>query len=115
MGTLLQLMTLPAACMLLTLVRHGGASAMITALCRWVAMGAVRHAACATSATPAGAHPPVKAGKSIRVPPPAAVNRLGPSKDARVSRNPPPPRGSSDASPRLRRLRSRWVIGNAAT
>jgi hypothetical protein len=78
-------------------------------------MGAVRHAACATSATPAGAHPPVKAGKSIRVPPPAAVNRLGPSKDARVSRNPPPPRGSSDASPRLRRLRSRWVIGNAAT
>jgi hypothetical protein len=114
MGTLLQLMRLPAACMLLTLVHHGGTSAIISALCRWVAIGAVRHA-CATSATPGGAHPPVKLGKSIRMPPPAAVNRLAPSKDARVTRNPPPPRGSSDASPRLRRLRSRWVMGNTAT
>ena len=115
MSTLLQLMALPAACMLLTWVRHGGASALMTTLCRWVAMAALRRAAYGTLTAPVCANATAKSGKAARVSPPAAVNRLGPSRDARIPRNPLLLRGSSDASPRLRRMRPRWVDGDVAT
>jgi hypothetical protein len=115
MGTLLQLMALPAACMLLTWARHGGASAVVTALCRLVATAAVRRAAYSTLTTPAGANPTAKIGKSVRLSLPAAASRLGPSKDAQAPRNPPLLRGSGDASPRLRRMRPRWANGSVAT
>jgi hypothetical protein len=116
MGTLLQLMALPAACMLFAWTRNGCANAVATALCRLVAMAAVRHAARAGFATPATATAAAKAGKAMRTEVPSGVARHGP-KDGRIPRNPVPPRGEKidDTAPRLRRMRSRWALGNLAT
>ena len=66
MGSLLQLMTLPAACMAFLWARRYGATAVANVLCGMVAMIAMRDTARARVVRAAARNGTKKAGKGVR-------------------------------------------------
>jgi hypothetical protein len=111
MGSLMQLMALPAACMLFAWMGRGGANAIARLLCKLVAMMAVgdatRGRVVARAAMGTKTFKAARASGSL-----VAVGRSAP-KDGRIARNPVPPRtGIVDPLLRMRRLRPRLAAGS---
>lgn len=120
MGALLQLMALPAACMLFAWARHSGVSAVTLALCRLVATAAVRAAPRARIvprvALRAAATKTPKAGKAVRSRTVAGTPRRGEPDDPLACGSISPRAvGIDDSSSRMRRVPPRWVIAPIAT
>ena len=101
MGSLIQLMGLPAACMLFAWMGRGGAEAIATLVCRLVAKMALT-ATALRPVPPSGS----KAGKSSRASGSAAAMRRCLPKDGRSARTPPVPRTAA-VEPLLRVRRPR--------
>jgi hypothetical protein len=114
MGVLLQLMALPAACMLFAWTRRGGGNPVALALRRMVALLAVHdimRERIAGGGAPASTR---SAGKVVRLAvSPGAAHRTM-AKAGRLSRNASPPRVAAIDDPqlRMRRIRLRWAAGN---
>ena len=115
MGVLLQLMAMPAACLLFAWARRGGRkSAVASALRRMLAMMDVRDIARARFAA-GGASVPAKTGrKVVRLARPTGAVRRALSKAGRLPGNTVSPRtpGVDDPLLRMRRIRLRWAGGN---
>lgn len=114
MGVLLQLMALPAACMLFAWTRRGGGNPVALALRRMVALLAVHdnmRERIAGGGTPASTRSAVKVVR-LAVSPGAAHRTM--AKAGRLSRNASPPRVAAIDDPqlRMRRIRLRWAAGN---
>lgn len=107
MGSLMQLMALPAACMLFALTGRGATNAIASLLRNLVAMIAVGDAARARIARGAAAAKAVRAARAGA--PPAAARRTPPKMD----RTALPRTGIVDPSLRMRRLRPRLAAGSA--
>lgn len=88
MNALLQLMALPAACMLFAWARHGGASGLARAVYRVVAMAAATGIGRMALAPCAGANPTSKTFGTQRVPTLPCTFRRAP-KDGRIPRSQP--------------------------
>ena len=109
MNALLQLMALPAACMVVAWVRHGGAIALARALYRLVATAAATGIGRMALSPCKGARTAPTAHRSARVPAiPCAFHRT-----ARVVRAPRGPMLARAAlvGARMRRERPRWALG----
>ena len=115
MGVLLQLMAMPAACLLFAWARRGGRkSAVASALRRMLALMAVRDTARARFAA-GGASVPAKTGrKVVRLARPTGAVRRALSKAGRLPGTTVSPRapGVDDPLLRMRRIRLRWAGGN---
>ena len=115
MGVLLQLMAMPAACLLFAWARRGGRkSAVASALRRMLALMAVRDTVRARFAA-GGASVPAKTGrKVVRLPLPTCAVRRAMSKAGRPRGTTVSPRapGVDDPLLRMRRIRLRWAGGN---
>jgi len=110
MGTLIQLMGLPAACMLSAWIGRGGADAITALLCQLVTM-------LARSDVPRTRPVAARSGaKAVKPPHPAGLaigSRTNAPKTGRNARNAGAPRaaGGEDALLRMRRFRPRPVAG----
>lgn len=114
MGVLLQLMAMPAACLLFAWARRGGGkSAVASALCRMLALMAVRDTARARFAAGGASALAKTARKAVRLPPPTCAVRRAMSKAGRLAGNTVSPRapGVDDPLLRMRRIRLRWAGG----
>ena len=112
MNALLQLMALPATCMLIAWARHGGASALVQAVYHIVAMAAGRDIARVSLPACVAIKPASKPGKAPRTSTIAVALRLGMTKDGRIPRNPVPVRASvAGDGTRSRRVRPPWAMG----
>ena len=112
MGSLMQLMALPAACMLFAWLGRGGANAIASLLCKLVAMMAVGEATRGRAVARAATG--MKTCKAARAPGSQVVVRRSPPKGGRVSRNPvPPTTGVVEPLPRMRRVRPRLAAASA--
>jgi hypothetical protein len=108
MGSLMQLMALPAACMLFAWMGRGGANAIASLLCKLVAMMAVSDNArgrvvCGTATGP-------KAGKPARTAGSRVAPRKSVPKGGHIAHNPAP---LVDPVLRMRRLRPRLAVVSA--
>jgi len=114
MGVLLQLMALPAACMLFAWARRGGGNPVALALRRMVALLAghdIKRERIAGGAAPASTTSAVKVAR-LGMSPGAAHRAM--AKAGRLSRNASPTRVAAIDDPqlRMRRIRLRWAAGN---
>jgi hypothetical protein len=110
MGSLMQLMALPAACMLFAWMGRGGANAIASLLCKLVAMMAVSDNARARVGCGTGP----KAVKAARTAGSRVAIRKSAPKEGRTAHNPAPPRSAIvDPVLRMRRLRPRLAAGSA--
>ncbi len=112
MGSLMQLMALPAACMLFAWMGRGSADAIARLLCKLVAMMAVSDSArarveCGTVTGPKGVKAARAAGSRV------AMRKSAPG-EGRVARDPASPQSAiADPMLRLRRLRPRVAAVSA--
>ncbi len=114
MGVLMQLMALPAACLLFTWARHGRVDAIKSLLRRLVALMAVSHATKAHLAPGTASTATTRERKSVLVPGLPSEARKNSLKVARNARHSAPRKpGIGDPVLRLRRMRSRLVMGGS--
>jgi len=114
MGSLMQLMALPAACMLFAWMGRGGANAIANLLCKLVAKTAVSNSARArvVCGTATGS----KAVKAVRTADSRVAPRKSAPKEGRSAHNSAPPRSAiADPLLRMRRLRPRLAAASAGT
>ena len=112
MGSLMQLMALPAACMLFAWMGRGGADAIARLLCKLVAMMAVSDGARAQAVR--GTAMGRKAVKAARAAGSRVAIRKSAPKEGHIAHNPAPPRSAIvDPVLRMRRLRPRLAAVNA--
>jgi len=105
MGSLIQLMALPAACMLFAWMGRGSVDAIVSLLRNLVAMIAVGESARARVVR--GVAAPAKAVKAARAAAPPAAGRRSPPKMDRLALS---RTGIVDPSLRMRRLRPRLAL-----
>lgn len=112
MGSLMQLMALPAACMLFAWMGRGGVNAIARLLCKLVATMAVTDSARkrVVSGTATGS----KAVKAARAAGSRMANRKSAPKEGHIAHNPVPPQAAIvDPVLRMRRIRPRLAAVNA--
>ena len=112
MGSLMQLMALPAACMLFAWMGRGGANAIANLLCKLVAKMAVSDSGRArvVCGTATGS----KAVKAVRAAGSRVVPRKSAPREGRSAHNSAPPRSAIvDPVLRLRRMRPRVAAVSA--